>query len=434
MRLPRGGVAVLAATAGVALANNYAIQPALGDVARDTGTSASAVGLLTTAALAGCIGGFAFLLPLADRAAPRRLVAGQLALLTSGLLLAAGAPGLGVLILAYVLVGAGASVSAMASTIAGRGVPEERRGAAVATVAAGMSAGILLSRLVGGALADAFGWRGMLLAFAGLVVVCGAGAWWRLPGERPEGGGGAGAGAGAGAGVEAGAGAGGYLGTLAALPGLLRRHRTLRLAVLNGSLWYLAFSLVWVALTVRLAQPPYGLDAGAIGLYSLAGALGFAALPVAGRLGDRYSPRAVIAGSMGVAVAGAALLCTGLDRPVVTATGLALVDAGCFTAQAANQTRVLSIDPPRSGSLSGVYLLLYFLAGATGAALGAPLVSVGGWGAASGVVCAALVVAGALAFRRPRPVGESGAVVASPCGDRAAGQVRLLRRLGGGPN
>ncbi|MFJ8931425.1 MFS transporter [Streptomyces sp. NPDC102364] len=410
MRLPRGGVAVLSCTAGVALANNYAIQPALGDVARDTGSSAAAIGLVTTAALGGCIAGFAFLLPLADRAAPRRLVAGQLALLTAGLLLASCAPGLGLLLLAYVMVGAGASVSAMASTIAGRGVPGERRGAAVAGVAAGMSAGILLSRLVGGALADAFGWRGMLLAFAGLVVVCGAIAWARLPGERPEGGGG-----------------GGYLGTLAALPGLLRRHRALRLAVLSGSLWYLAFSLVWVALTVRLAQPPYGLDAAHIGLYSLAGALGFAALPVAGRLGDRYSPRAVIAGSMVVAAAGAGLLCTGLDRPAVTAAGLALVDAGCFTAQAANQTRVMSIDPARSGSLSGVYLLLYFLAGALGAGAAAPLVAVGGWGAASGVVCGALVVAGVLVVL-PRWAGEpvaetdrsmpkAGVSTSSPCGD-----------------
>ncbi|MFJ9130550.1 MFS transporter [Streptomyces sp. NPDC102340] len=409
MRLPRGGVAVLSCTAGVALANNYAIQPALGDVARDTGSSAAAIGLVTTAALGGCIAGFAFLLPLADRAAPRRLVAGQLALLTAGLLLASCAPGLGLLLLAYVMVGAGASVSAMASTIAGRGVPGERRGAAVAGVAAGMSAGILLSRLVGGALADAFGWRGMLLAFAGLVVVCGAIAWTRLPGERPEGGG------------------DGYLGTVAALPGLLRRHRALRLAVLSGSLWYLAFSLVWVALTVRLAQPPYGLDAAHIGLYSLAGALGFAALPVAGRLGDRYSPRAVIAGSMVVAAAGAGLLCTGLDRPAVTAAGLALVDAGCFTAQAANQTRVMSIDPARSGSLSGVYLLLYFLAGALGAGAAAPLVAVGGWGAASGVVCGALVVAGALVVL-PRWAGEpvaetdrsmpkAGVSTSSPCGD-----------------
>ncbi|WP_338693859.1 hypothetical protein V2W30_04635 [Streptomyces sp. Q6] len=123
MTLPRGGVALLACTAGIALANNYAIQPALGDVAHDTGTRTAAIGLVTTAALTGCIAGFALLLPLADRAAPRRLVAGQLGLLASGLVLAAAAPGLGVLLLAYLVIGAGASVSAMASTIAGRGVP-----------------------------------------------------------------------------------------------------------------------------------------------------------------------------------------------------------------------------------------------------------------------------------------------------------------------
>ncbi|WP_307804796.1 MFS transporter [Streptomyces sp. VRA16 Mangrove soil] len=403
----RGGVPLLACTAGIALANNYAVQPALGDLARDTGTSAAAIGLVTTAALAGCIAGFAFLLPLVDRAAPRRLVTGQLALLAGGLLLAASAHGLGQLLVAYVVVGAGASVSAMASAIAGRGVPGERRGAAVSLVAAGMSAGILLSRLVGGALAGALGWRGMLLVFAAAVLVCAAGAWWRLPRERP-------------------APQGGYLGTLAALPGLLRRHRTLRRAVAQGSLWYFAFSLVWVALTVRLAQPPYGLDAAAIGLYSLAGALGFAALPVAGRLGDRYSPRAVIRVSMVVAAVGAALLCTGLSRPVITAVGLALVDAGCFTAQAANQARILGIDPLRAGSLSGVYLLLYFVAGAVGAGVAAPLVAGGGWGAASAVVLGALLTAGGAGLLpgRGRVAGRGWLVAccaraAQPHGERA---------------
>ncbi|MEU6847228.1 MFS transporter [Streptomyces sp. NPDC046716] len=403
MRLPRGGVALLGCTAGIAIANNYAVQPALGDIAHDTGASAAAIGLVTTAALTGCIAGFAFLLPLVDRAAPRRLVTGQLLLLTAGLLLAAGARTLGPLLAAYVVVGAGASVSAMASAIAGRGVPGERRGAAVGLVAAGMSAGILLSRLVGGALAEALGWRGMLLVSAGLVLVCAGAAWSRLPRERPEP-------------------AGGYLATLATLPGLLRRHRVLRRAVVQGCLWYFAFSLVWVALTVRLAQPPYGLDAAAIGLYSLAGALGFAALPVAGRLGDRYSPRAVICVSMGVAAVGAGVLCAGLGRPVLTGAGLALLDAGCFTAQAANQARILGVDPRRGGSLSGVYLLLYFCAGAVGSAVAASLVARGGWGAASGVVLGALVLAGVLAVvDRVSAGGASRAVPRAPeaCASRS---------------
>ncbi|MFJ4715377.1 MFS transporter [Streptomyces sp. NPDC088785] len=410
MSLSRAGVALLGCTAGVAIANNYAVQPALGDVARATGTPTAAIGLVTTAALTGCIAGFALLLPLADRAAPRRLVAGQLLLLTAGLLLAASAHGLATLLVAYVVVGAGASVSAAASTIAGRGVPARRRGAAVGLVAAGMSAGILLSRLVGGALTALVGWRGMLLVLTAPVLLCAAGAWWRLPRERP-------------------APAAGYLATLAALPALLRGRRTLRRAVVQGCLWYFAFSLVWVALTIRLAQPPYGLDAAAIGLYSLAGALGFAALPVAGRLGDRYSPRAVICVSMGVAAAGAGLLCAGLGRPPLTGAGLALLDAGCFTAQAANQTRILGIDPQRGGSLSGVYLLLYFCAGAAGSAVAAPLIAQGGWGRASGVVLGALVLAGVLAAVQREPArGPSRAVARAP----GAGAARPRGTTGAG--
>lgn len=52
-----------------------------------------------------------------------------------------------------------------------------------------------------------------------------------------------------------------------------------------------------------------------------------------------------------------------------------LFDAGCFAAQAANQSQVIAIDPERSGSLSSVYLVLYFIAGAIGTALAALLLA-----------------------------------------------------------
>ncbi|MCX5327994.1 hypothetical protein [Streptomyces sp. NBC_00140] len=58
--------------------------------------------------------------------------------------------------------------------------------------------------------------------------------------------------------------------------------------------------------------------------------------------------------SMLVASAGTTLLGVGLGTPSATALGLALFDAGCFAAQAANQSQVIAIDPERSGSLSSV--------------------------------------------------------------------------------
>ncbi|MFF4037889.1 MFS transporter [Streptomyces sp. NPDC001816] len=372
--LPRGGTFLLASIAGTAIANNYALQPALTAVAADLGVPLSVIGLVPTAALAGCMTGFALLLPLTDHLAPNGLVAAQLTALAAALTLAADAPGAVALLAAYLLIGASASVAAQAGSIAGRHAPPGSRGTGVATVAAGMSAGILLSRLAGGTLADVLGWRRMLLVFAALALLGAIAAATLLPRQRPHS-------------------RRSYRATLGSLPPLLRHHPQLRRAVATGGLWYFAFNLVWVALALALAQPPYSLGPTTIGLYSLAGLLGFAALPLTGRLADRYGPRAVITASMAAAAAGVALLVTGLNTPLVTAAGLALCDAGCFAAQAANQSRVIALDPGRSGSLSSVYLVLYFTIGAVGTGLAAPLLSTLGWQGTALTALAALLLA-----------------------------------------
>nr|WP_245695133.1 MFS transporter [Streptomyces antibioticus] len=370
----RGRTVLLAVLAGTAIANNYAIQPALTDIAAELHVPLSVIGLVPTAALLGCMTGFVLLLPLADRVAPHRLLAAQLTALAAALTLAAAAPGAGVLLAAYLLVGATAGVAAQAGTLAGRLAPHGRRARAVAGVAAGMSAGILLSRLVGGALADALGWRTMLLVSAAAVLLCATAAARLLPRERPPA-------------------RGTYPAAVRALPRLLRQHPGLRRAVAAGGLWYLAFNLIWVALALALGRPPYSLAPTAIGLYSLAGLLGFLALPVTGRLADRHSPRTVITASLATAATGTALLATGLGSPLVTAVGLALFDAGAFAAQAANQSRVMALDPARGGSLSSVYLVLYFAVGAAGTTMAAPLLEAVGWTGTALTALAALAAA-----------------------------------------
>ncbi|MEV7384644.1 MFS transporter [Streptomyces sp. NPDC091215] len=373
--LPRGGTLLLAVIAGTAIANNYAVQPALAAVAADLGVPLPVIGLVPTAALTGCMTGFALLLPLTDHLAPNRLLTAQLTALAAALTLAATARDAAVLLAAYLLTGAAASVAAQAGNIAGRHAPPGRAGTGVAVVAAGMSAGILLSRLAGGALTDALGWRRMLLVFAALALLGALAAATLLPRQRPH--------------TDS-----GYRATLKALPPLLLHQPGLRRAVATGGLWYFAFNLVWIALTLALAQPPHSLGPTAIGLYSLAGLLGFAALPFTGRLTDRYGPHTVIIAAMLAAAAGTALLATGLDTPPVTALGLALFDAGCFAAQAANQSRVIALDPARSGSLSSVYLVVYFTVGAVGTAVAAPLLDALGWqGTALTALSASLLAA-----------------------------------------
>ncbi|GGN81106.1 MFS transporter [Streptomyces albiflavescens] len=380
---PRGGTFLLASIAGTAIANNYAIQPALAAVAADLSVPLSVTSLVPTAALVGCMTGFALLLPLTDHLAPHRLVTTQLTALAAGLTLAAAAHGAVVLLAAYLLIGAAASVAAQAGTIAARHAPPGRRGTGVAIVAAGMSAGILLSRLAGGTLTDLLGWRRMLLVFAALALLGAIAAATLLPRQRPHA-------------------RRSYRATLASLPPLLRHHAQLRRAVATGGLWYFAFNLIWVALALALAQPPHSLGPTAIGLYSLAGLLGFAALPFTGRLTDRFTPHTVITAGMLAAAAGTVLLTTGLHTPSATALGLALFDAGCFAAQAANQSRIIALNPQRSGSLSSVYLVLYFAIGAIGTALAGPLLNTLGWQGTALTALTALLLAAALGCTGPR--------------------------------
>ncbi|MFP3616619.1 MFS transporter, partial [Paraburkholderia sp. SIMBA_050] len=78
------------------------------------------------------------------------------------------------------------------------------------TISAGISAGILLSRFVGGVLAQWYGWRGALLTFAAFAVVSALCVMPLLPAQRPPG-------------------HTGYFSTLRSMPSLLRASRQLRL-------------------------------------------------------------------------------------------------------------------------------------------------------------------------------------------------------------
>ncbi|MER6126780.1 MFS transporter, partial [Streptomyces sp. NPDC001795] len=221
------------------------------------------------------------------------------------------------------------------------------------------------------------GWRRMLLVFAALALIGAIAAAMLLPRQRPHSG-------------------HSYRAALVSLPPLLRELPQLRWAVVVGGLWYFAFNLIWVALALALAEPPHSLDPTAIGLYSLAGLLGFAALPLTGRLTDRHTPATMITICMLAAAAGTILLATGLNTPPTIALGLAAVDAGCFAAQAANMSRVIALDPQRSGSLSSVYLVLYFTVGAIGTALAAPLLNTLGCQGTTLTALAALLLAAPL--------------------------------------
>jgi predicted MFS family arabinose efflux permease len=365
------------------------------------GSSTPAAGLIAGSALGGYLIGLLLLVPLVDRVAPATLVGTQLTVLAAALAVAALAPSLPVFVAAFVVVGAAATTAAQLSAIASRHAAPGRRSVAVSAVSAGISAGILFSRFLGGGLSEALGWRGMLASLAVLSLLTAVTARLVLPAGRPVPARGP---------VPAGdpvparpAPGGGYFALLRDLPAVLRLDRGLRLATTLGALWFAAFNLVWVDLTLHLTASPEHLSPGQVGLLSLVGAVGLAVTRVAGVLADRHGPRVVIGGSLLASTAGGALLIAGGANLVITAVGLAVFDAGCFAAQVANQSRVLALDPPRAGRMNSLYLLLYYASGSLAAAAAPVLLTTTTWMtcaiAATGLVATAAAISTADAHR-----------------------------------
>lgn len=361
----------------------YPMQPAIADLADSLGASITAVGIALACGPIGYMVGLGLLVPLVDRLAPGRVLAAQFGILACAL---AASSAVGSVILlgpVIVVVGACSAVGAGLSSVAGRLAAPQRRATTLGIVTAGISAGILAGRIIGGWLADKIGWRGTQLVFAaacGLVAVC---CLVALPATRGN--------------ADR-----GYLSTLRSLPGLFAHHATLRMAALRGSIWFFAFCAVWAGLAVALAEPPYSYSAERIGLYALAGLLGILATQIAGMWTDRVGARRVILVGLVLAAAAAAVVGFSLANTVVTLVCLALFDAGLFAAQVANQSAVLAIDPLAPARFNSAYMLVYFVGGSFGTAFGAAAVEWFDWPATALIAAAAIGVAATITvFVRP---------------------------------
>jgi predicted MFS family arabinose efflux permease len=364
----------MAFAAALGTASIYPLQPAIADVAGSLHASLAAVGVALACGPLGYLVGLGLLVPLVDRFSPRHVLSTQFGALAIALAINAvvGTPWLLGLIVG--VIGAGSSVGAQLSSVAGRFANPRRRATILGIVTAGISAGIFAGRIVGGWLNDEIGWRGMFLVFATACAVIAVLAFFVLPGA-------------------AGSVTSGYLASLVRLPGLYVRVAPLRLAACRGTLWFFAFCAVWAGLGVALSQPPFSYSSERIGGYAFAGLLGIVATRMAGAWTDRVGARRVVVVGLVVALTATAALGACLSNSAVTLACLALFDAGLFAAQVANQSTVLAIDPAAPAQFNSAYMLVYFIGGTLGTAFGAAAVGWFGWPATTAVAAGAIALA-----------------------------------------
>ena len=330
---------LLALAAFVVAGGIHYQSPMLVAIATEFQADAATVGWVPTLSFAGMLVGTILLVPLGDRVDKRTLLLFQLAVLCVAQAVMATAPSIWVLVAASLITGACSSMAqVMIAIVADIARPTER-GRAVGTQLSALFVGILFARIVGGLIAEHFGWRfsyvlstGMIVALAPLLVA-------RLPHTRPTS-------------------RAPYRSLLWSVMQLLRTHTDVRRTVSIQFLLGICYGAFWATVAPMLAAF-HQLGPTDAGLIGIPGAAGLLIARPAGRWMDRCGARPVVITGIGCLFAAWVTLGFSTWSIVVVIVGAVLLDCGLRASMVANQTLVNSAVPEarsRANTLFGAHV------------------------------------------------------------------------------
>jgi predicted MFS family arabinose efflux permease len=348
--------------------------PMLDLLAKEFGASAAEIGWLPTLTQVGFCLGVAFLTPLGDRFDKKWLIFGRVAGCAVMAIVLATAQSLPVLIAAGLAMGVFASTSQDVVPLVAQLVEPAKRGRAVGTVISGLLLGILSGRVLGGVIAESFGWRAAYWALLALLMVILVLIAWRVPSVSAQS-------------------ALTYGALLRSIGRIVRDYPQLRCISIVQALIGVCYGSFWATLALMMASV-HGLGSTVTGLIGIPGAAGVLFARPIGRWVDTRGPRPAV--TLGVTLVLLAYLVLGLAglAVAVVALGALILDCGIRSAAVSNQAYLTGIDAQARSRMNTVFVLHMFGGNAIGAFVGSIAFARGGWTAvcASGVLFAALAL------------------------------------------
>jgi predicted MFS family arabinose efflux permease len=170
---------------------------------------------------------------------------------------------------------------------------------------------------------------------------------------------------------------------------MVKAHRTLRVASFVSATSFGAFVAFWTVLSFLL-EDRLGHGATMAGMLGIVGLVGAVAAPLAGRVSDKKGPAFTLTVAMLITMLSFAQMWAWVSIPGLI-VGVLLLDLGVQSAQVAAQSEVMALDPLARSRLNTIYMVVRFVGGAAGSAIGAAAWTWGGW---TGTCLACLIALG----------------------------------------
>ncbi|MGN8055030.1 MFS transporter [Pedobacter sp. 22163] len=371
--LTKTQVLIMAATAGIAVANVYYSQPILQAMATQFHISIEKAGNISVLSQIGYGLGLFLLTPIGDMIERKRLILYLQIGLVISLLLMAFSPSLILLYLGSLLIGVFSVVAQVILPMAASLV-KENRGKIVGQIFTGILIGILVARVYSGFITSVFGWQYVYIISAMMVLITAILMQRDFPSIQERF-------------------IGTYAGLLKSTFAQLGRFPLLRRTALTGMLAFGTLSAFWVSLTFYLSGAPFNYSASNIGLFGLLAAAGALIAPVFGKLADKGSPSRSLVFSTAITLISILLLKLFPGSIAAIWVTVMLLDIGVQATQVTNIAVIYTLDQKANSRINTVYMTSYFIGGALGSFIAIQLYQAGGWGLSTSFMGALALVA-----------------------------------------
>ncbi|QNF35722.1 MFS transporter [Adhaeribacter swui] len=359
----------MAIATGLVVANLYYNQPLLDEIARTFRITQAKAGSISMLTQVGYAVGMLFIIPLGDMLKRKKLIMVNFALIIVALLLAAFAPNAGFLMAASFFIGATSVTPQLLVPMAAHLARPEERGRTVGFVMSGLLIGILLSRTISGFVGAHLGWRAMFIIAAVVMFVLWIVLYFLLPEVYPDY-------------------KGNYKSLMQSLGWLIRDEPLLRMAAVRGALCFASFAAFWTTLAFLLREPPFKAGSDVAGAFGLVGAFGALGASFMGRISDKGNSRQITTYSIGLIILSYLVFGIFGTSYIGLVAGVILLDLGVQATHISNQTLIFSLQPEARNRLNTVYMVTYFLGGASGTFIASQLWHIWQW---PGVVLIGLI-------------------------------------------